>query len=63
VQSVLKDEVYEHHVGASLDPRACHVFLCGNPQMIKDAQKLLVPRGFRPHSEEELGNLHCERYW
>jgi ferredoxin--NADP+ reductase len=63
VHSVLEDDVYQRHVGAPLDPQTCHVFLCGNPQMIKDVQGLLVPRGFRPHGENEPGNLHCERYW
>jgi ferredoxin--NADP+ reductase len=63
IQRALEDDVYEHHVGASLDPRNCHVFLCGNPQMIKDARKLLMPRGFRPHTKQEPGNLHYERYW
>ncbi len=63
VQRALEDDVYESCVGAPLDPRECHVFLCGNPRMIKDAQKLLVSRGFRSHTKKEPGNLHYERYW
>ncbi|MFQ5807825.1 MAG: ferredoxin--NADP reductase [Phycisphaerae bacterium] len=63
VQLALASEIYERHVGAPLDSRECHVFLCGNPQMIQGVEKLLVPRGFRLHTKKTPGNLHYERYW
>jgi len=63
VQAVLDDAVYEKHVGAPLDPAECHVFLCGNPAMIDDVERLLQQRGFTTHARQTPGNLHLERYW
>lgn len=47
----------------ALNPGRDHVFLCGNPAMIDDVEKLLAVRGYRVHSKKEPGNLHLERYW
>ncbi len=46
-----------------LDPKADHVFLCGNPAMINDMEKLLLERGYTEHSKKNPGNMHLERYW
>ena len=50
--------------GVRLDPADCHVFLCGNPQMIDEVEADLHARGFvtrdRAHPE---GNIHHEKYW
>ena len=46
-----------------LDPATCHVFLCGNPNMIEDVRATLVARGFKHGSPRRGGNLHTERYW
>jgi len=63
VQHVLVDQIYEQLVGAPLDPVQCQVFLCGNPQMIEQAQPMLEQKGFKKHSRRTPGNLHFERYW
>ncbi|MBI4578726.1 MAG: ferredoxin--NADP reductase [Planctomycetes bacterium] len=63
VQVVLDPAVYESQVGAALDPDDCHVMLCGNPEMIDSVQAMLAQRGFRPHSSDQPGNIHFERYW
>lgn len=47
----------------SLDPSCDHVFLCGNPAMIDELEKLLAERGYREHTRRAPGNLHLERYW
>lgn len=49
--------------GFDLRPEDCHVFLCGNPDMIKEAQANLEQRGFRQHTKRKPGQLHIERYW
>ena len=41
-------------------PGACHVFLCGNPSMIEDAESRLAAKGFTSGRD---GNLHMEKYW
>jgi ferredoxin--NADP+ reductase len=46
-----------------LDPARDHVFLCGNPAMIDDVEKYLLPRGYSVHSKKAPGNLHLEKYW
>ncbi len=63
VLEVLAPEVFLKLVGEPLDPAQCEVFLCGNPQMIDDAEELLKSRGFREHHKKNPGNLHFERYW
>ena len=63
VQDVLEKRKYRRLVGAPLDPARCHVFLCGNPQMIESVQQLLGQHGFSVHSQRSPGNLHLERYW
>jgi ferredoxin--NADP+ reductase len=45
------------------DPAADSVFLCGNPAMIEDVEKMLTERGFILHSRKSPGNLHVEKYW
>lgn len=49
--------------GVELDPARAHVFLCGNPDMIRDVRALLEPRGYRPDTLETPGSLHFEKYW
>ena len=63
VPLALRDDVYQQLVGAPLHPDHCHVYLCGNPQMIEDVERLLVARGFVPQTRHTPGNLHYERYW
>ena len=63
VQLALEAETYQKLVGADLDPAQCHVFLCGNPEMIKSVQAMLEGRGFRTHNKKSPGNIHFERYW
>lgn len=63
VQTALEPATYEQAVGAPLDPGCCHVFLCGNPQMIDEVQAVLESRGFVTDQRQQRGNLHFERYW
>ncbi len=47
-----------------LDPAVDHVFLCGNPAMIDEVEKLLVGKGYVEHTRKNpTGSLHLERYW
>lgn len=56
-------QLFAHDGPVQLDPRRDHVFLCGNPAMIDDVEKLLLERGFTVHSKKNPGNLHLEKYW
>jgi ferredoxin--NADP+ reductase len=63
VQGILEPQHFERLTGVPLDARQCHVFLCGNPQMIADVSAILTERGFAKHTRRQPGNLHFERYW
>ncbi len=63
VQSVLSGELGHPLPDTLLHPERCHVFLCGNPNMIEEVRATLVARGFTPGSPRRGGNLHTERYW
>jgi ferredoxin/flavodoxin---NADP+ reductase len=43
-------------------PDNTHVFLCGNPFMIRDMEGLLAQEGFREHSPKQPGEIHVERF-
>lgn len=63
VQLALEDQTYHRLVGTSLDAKRCHVFLCGNPEMITSVQKTLETRDFVVQTRHRVGNIHLERYW
>ena len=63
VTAALEEDEYKRLVGAELDPEDAHVFLCGNPAMIDQAESMLTDRGFVVQTKKQRGNLHFERYW
>ena len=64
VHEILEPDRYEQLVAAPLSPQQCHIFLCGNPAMIDEAEQKLQRQGFvvRDHEHPD-GNIHFERYW
>lgn len=63
VQFALEPDRFRELTGRALDPAHCHVFLCGNPDMIRDVRAELEPRGFKTDTVREPGTLHFEKYW
>lgn len=53
----------EERFGFRLDPAETSVFLCGNPDMIREVTDSLAGRGYLPHKPGEAGSLHTEEYW
>lgn len=47
----------------ALDPATSKVMLCGNPDMLLEARKLLTERGFAVGRRGNPGNLAVENYW
>ncbi len=43
-------------------PEDTHVFLCGNPYMIRDVINLLEKEGFEEHTPENPGQIHLEKF-
>lgn len=63
IQHLLGEGVLERDGGVELDPERTEVFLCGNPDMIREAQAMLALRGYRPGRGREAGTVHVEEYW
>lgn len=59
----LAADAYKEITGGDLTPARCQIYLCGNPDMIRDVQGDLEARGFRKHRRREPGQLHVEKYW
>ncbi|HEX6301034.1 MAG TPA: ferredoxin--NADP reductase [Acidimicrobiia bacterium] len=79
IQDMLESGDLEKELGAPLDPKTTHVFLCGNPAMIglpkwdddgtmhfpepRGACEILHERGFKIDHLRERGQVHYEEYW
>lgn len=61
--TLIADGRLEQLAGQQLDPAQAKVMLCGNPDMLADARKLLGERGFKPGRRGIPGNLAVENYW
>lgn len=60
---LLEDGQLEQLSGCPLDPSRAKVMLCGNPDMVSAARKLLQARGFAAGRRGNTGNLAVENYW
>lgn len=49
--------------GFAPSPQDTHVFLCGNPSMIRAMLETLGQEGYTEHSKESPGQIHVEKYW
>ncbi len=64
VHGILEPEQFNKLTGVTLDPKRCHVLLCGSPQMIDQASENLHKLGFVTQDRDRPdGNIHFERYW
>lgn len=53
----------ESQYGIPLHPEKTSVFLCGNPDMIREVTGHLLPLGYNTHTTQAPGSLHIEEYW
>jgi ferredoxin--NADP+ reductase len=63
VPAAIADGRLEDAAGLRLDPAAAHVMLCGNPDMLRDAQAALALRGLRKHRRRTPGHVSVESFW
>lgn len=64
VHNIIEPKTFLKLAGIKLDPKQCHVLLCGSPQMIDQATENLSKLGFVTHDRNHPdGNIHFERYW
>jgi len=62
IPAALRDGRLEAAAALALDDTS-HVMLCGNPQMLKDAQAALQERGLRKHRRRTPGHITVESFW
>lgn len=62
IPAATRDGRLEAAAGAKFDER-CHVMLCGNPEMLRDATSALVERGLRKHRRRIPGHITVESFW
>jgi ferredoxin--NADP+ reductase len=63
IPEAILDGRLEEAAGVPLAPETSHVMLCGNPQMLKDAQGALAARGLRKHRRRSPGHITVESFW
>ncbi len=57
---LLENPKFSETCGFSILPKKTHVFICGNPIMIEQSEKILKAVGFETKGENT--NLHIEKY-
>jgi len=63
IPAAITDGRLEKAAGVALSAETSHVMLCGNPQMLKDAQAALIARGMRKHRRRTPGHITVESFW
>jgi ferredoxin--NADP+ reductase len=63
IPAAISDGRLEDAAGLKLLPESSHVMLCGNPDMLKDTQAVLVERGLRKHRRRNPGHITVESFW
>ena len=63
IPAAIADGRLEAAAGVALRPENSHVMLCGNPDMLKDAQAALAARGLRKHRRRTPGHITVESFW
>lgn len=61
---LIEDGSLESATGLSIEVAKSHIMLCGNPEMVRDTQKLLKEtRGMNKHLRRKPGHITSEHYW
>jgi ferredoxin--NADP+ reductase len=63
IPAAIADGRLEAAAGLELKAETSHVMLCGNPDMLKDAQAVLMARGLRKHRRRAPGHITVESFW
>lgn len=64
IPELLKNNVLEKKIGIKIKKNTCHVMLCGNPNMVKSTQKILIEtRDLKKNLRKTPGHITSENYW
>jgi ferredoxin--NADP+ reductase len=62
IEAIWQDGVVEKKWGFKPAPENTHVFLCGNPVMVKGMKEELEKAGFTEHKRKSPGQIHIEEF-
>jgi len=62
IQDLLKSNIVEERSAYKPTPQNTHIFICGNPNMIKSVVEVLAEEGFVEHSRKVPGQIHIEKF-
>jgi len=62
IEKIWDDPKFIEKIGFEPKPDNTHVFLCGNPNMIKSMKETLYKDGFKDHKRREPGQIHAEEF-
>ena len=63
IPAALRDGRLEAAAGVTVAPESSQIMLCGNPEMLKDTQAVLMERGLRKHRRRTPGQITVESFW
>jgi ferredoxin--NADP+ reductase len=63
IPAAIADGSLERAAGLKIAAETSQVMLCGNPDMLKDAQAALAERGLRKHRRRSPGQVTVESFW
>lgn len=64
IPTLIENGILEASLGLNIDARTSHVMLCGNPDMVRDTQKILQEKHkMRKHFKHKIGHITSENYW
>ncbi|MGL5661644.1 MAG: ferredoxin--NADP reductase [Aeromonas sp.] len=53
----------QQRVGLEFSPERSQVLICGNPDMVKETQQVLLVQGLAKNLRRAPGNISAENYW
>lgn len=62
IENHIEAKYIENNLGMELSPEKTHVFLCGNPKMVKSVLNYLKDKGYDEHCHGNCDSLHVEQY-
>ncbi|WP_343192590.1 FAD-binding oxidoreductase [Buchnera aphidicola (Taiwanaphis decaspermi)] len=64
IPNLIKNKLLENSLNISMNKNNSHVMLCGNPNMVKNTEKVLIKyKNMKKHLNRNPGHITKENYW
>lgn len=63
IPQLLTESILQQHANCPLDKERSFIYMCGNPDMVKDTSTALKGLGFEKHLRRKPGQFSSENYW